>query len=81
MHPTIVYDHGDEDAAVRAENAFSDIVIMAQKLGGTASGEHGIGTIKNSLAHLEISQSIIDLQFGIKKLFDPEGILNPGRKL
>ena len=81
MHPTIVYDHGDEDAAVRAVDAFNNIVIMAQKLGGTASGEHGIGTIKNSLAHLEISQTVIDLQFGIKKLFDPAGILNPGRKL
>lgn len=81
MHPTIVYDHGDKEAATRAEDAFNEIVIIAQKLGGTASGEHGIGTIKNALAHQEISQTVIDLQLGIKKLFDPAGILNPGRKL
>jgi FAD/FMN-containing dehydrogenase len=61
--------------------AFSEIVKIAQNLGGTASGEHGIGSIKRELVSDEVSHSIIEIQRGIKKLLDPAGILNPGKKL
>ncbi len=81
MHPTIVHDHGDIEGEKRAILAFSEIVRIAQSLGGTASGEHGIGSIKRNLVSDEISQTIIDIQRGVKKLLDPSGILNPGKKL
>jgi glycolate oxidase len=81
MHPTIVHDHGDAEGEKRAKLAFSEIVRIAQSLGGSASGEHGIGSIKRELAADELSNSVIDIQRGIKKLLDPSGILNPGKKL
>lgn len=81
MHPTIVHEHGDIEGEKRAKLAFSEIVRIAQSLGGTASGEHGIGSIKRDLVSGEISQTIIEIQRGIKKLLDPSGILNPGKKL
>ena len=81
MHPTIVYDHGDLEGEKRAKIAFSEIVSIAQSLGGTASGEHGIGSIKRALVEDEISQSVLEIQRGIKRLLDPAGILNPGKKL
>jgi glycolate oxidase len=81
MHPTIVYDHGDLEGEKRAKIAFSEIVSIAQSLGGTASGEHGIGSIKRALVKNEVSESVLEIQRGIKKLLDPTGILNPGKKL
>lgn len=81
MHPTIVHDHGDLDAEKRAKSAFSEIVSIAQSLGGSASGEHGIGSIKRELVKAEVSEPVLEIQRGIKALLDPAGILNPGKKL
>jgi glycolate oxidase len=81
MHPTIVYEHGDEVAAAKAEAAFHEIIAIAQSLGGTASGEHGIGSIKSAAVANEISPTVVEMQRGIKKLLDPNNILNPGKKL
>ncbi len=81
MHPTIVYEHGDEAAEQRAVQAFNSIIKVAQKLGGTASGEHGIGSIKVDSAKRETSDRVTELQRSIKKVFDPKGILNPGKKI
>jgi glycolate oxidase len=81
MHPTIVHDHGDTAAADRAKQAFIRIVEIAQSLGGTASGEHGIGSIKQAFVANEISVSVVELQRRIKGVFDPNSILNPGKKI
>ena len=81
MHPTIVHDHGDLAAAERAQKAFGQIVEIAQSLGGTASGEHGIGSIKPGFVTNEISKTVIELQRAVKKVFDPNSILNPGKKI
>ena len=81
MHPTIVHDHGDQEGARRAIVAFGEIIELAQSLGGTASGEHGIGSIKTNFVHNEVSKEVIEIQPGIKKLLDPRSILNPGKKL
>lgn len=81
MHPTIVHDHGDAEGAQRAKQAFGEIVAIAQALGGTASGEHGIGSIKRGFVGDEVSNTIVEIQRGIKRLLDPAGILNPGKKL
>ncbi|MEN9516386.1 MAG: hypothetical protein RL733_840 [Actinomycetota bacterium] len=81
MHPTIVYQHGDAAAEVRAIQAFNSIIRVAQELGGTASGEHGIGSIKVDSAKRETSERVTELQRAIKNVFDPKGILNPGKKI
>ena len=81
MHPTIVYEHGDIAAAANAEAAFHEIIAIAQELGGTASGEHGIGSIKSAAVANEISPTVVEMQRGIKKLLDPNNIMNPGKKL
>ena len=81
MHPTIVYEHGDEAAEQRAVQAFNSIIKVTQMLGGTASGEHGIGSIKLDSAKRETSDRVTELQRSIKKVFDPKGILNPGKKI
>ena len=80
MHPTIVHDHGDQAAARLAQKVFGEIVAIAQSLGGTASGEHGIGSIKSTMVQSEISETVMNLQREIKRVFDPHSILNPGKK-
>ena len=80
MHPTIVHEHGDTAAAALAQKVFGEIVAIAQALGGTASGEHGIGSIKSALVADEISPTVMGLQRNIKAVFDPNSILNPGKK-
>ena len=80
MHPTIVHEHGDHAAAERAQKVFAEIVAIAQSLGGTASGEHGIGSIKSAMVQNEVSPEVLQLQRAIKKVFDPHSILNPGKK-
>ncbi len=80
MHPTIVYDHGDTEGQMRAQQAFDEIIEIAQSLGGTASGEHGIGSIKLDAAKAETSHRVQIIQREIKKVLDPKGILNPGKK-
>jgi glycolate oxidase len=81
LHPTIVFPHGDEAAAKRAAIAFSEIVEAAQSMGGTTSGEHGVGSIKRELAAKEMSPRVRELQVQIKSIFDPQNILNPNKKL
>jgi glycolate oxidase len=81
LHPTIVFPHGDEAAGQRAAIAFTEIVEVAQSLGGTTSGEHGIGSIKRELVAQEIGQKVRELQLEIKRVFDPQNILNPNKKL
>lgn len=81
LHPTIVFPHSDDEAAKRAAKAFSEIVEAAQSMGGTTSGEHGVGSIKRELAAKEISPKLRELQLQIKGIFDPQNILNPDKKL
>ncbi len=78
MHPTIVYDHTDADAVARARAAFDQILALALDLGGTVTGEHGVGLLKRDAAARELSGSL-DLQRAIKSAFDPSGILNPDK--
>jgi glycolate dehydrogenase FAD-linked subunit len=80
MHPTIVYDHRDADVTGRALLAFHDILSLALALGGTVTGEHGVGLLKRDAAALQLG-SAHRLCLGVKALFDPRGILNPGKVL
>lgn len=80
MHPTIVYDHADPDVVDRARRAFAAIIALAAELGGTATGEHGVGALKRSHARAELGDSV-RLHEAIKRALDPANILNPGKSL
>jgi len=80
MHPTIVYDHSEPDEVCRARAAFDAILALARELGGTVTGEHGVGLLKREAAGVELADTL-DLQLAIKRTFDPRGIMNPGKAL
>jgi len=80
MHPTIIYPHNDKEAEARALEAFNEIIALAQSLGGTASGEHGIGGLKLSALINETPERILKIQKEIKSILDPNKIFNPGKK-
>jgi glycolate oxidase subunit GlcD len=79
LHPTIVYDAQDLEARTRAMTAFHEILDAALALGGTISGEHGVGSLKAPLVGRQVGSTEVALMHGIKRVFDPHGILNPGR--
>jgi glycolate oxidase len=81
MHPTVVFDRGDAAAAERAQVAFDAIMRLALELGGTITGEHGVGVLKRAWLREELGETSFRLQQQIKAVFDPLGILNPGKVL
>jgi glycolate dehydrogenase FAD-linked subunit len=81
LHPTLVVPRGDEDAAVRALRAFDEILHVALDLGGTVTGEHGVGLLKRDALAREQDAVSIDLGQRVKAAWDPRGILNPGKAL
>jgi glycolate oxidase len=80
MHPTIVYDDRDEVERTAARRAFEEIVEVALELGGTASGEHGVGVLKHQFLEAELGPAL-GLSRRIKQALDPENLLNPGRAI
>jgi len=81
MHPTVVFDRSDAAAAERARVAFDAIMRLALALGGTITGEHGVGLLKRPWLRTELGETSYALQRQIKSVFDPLGILNPGKVL
>ena len=81
MHPTIVFDEGDPDAVGRARSAFQDILRTTLELGGTITGEHGVGLLKQPSLVAEIGEEGLRVHATIKQALDPAGILNPGKVL
>lgn len=79
MHPTVIFDSQDAALTRAAQGAFDDIVSAALKLGGTISGEHGIGTLKLDLLADQLHSEVRELMHSIKSAFDPYQVLNPGR--
>jgi glycolate oxidase len=59
--------------------AFDDIVAAAVELGGTTSGEHGVGLLKRHGLRLEQSATVVAMQHAVKDALDPAGIFNPGK--
>jgi glycolate oxidase len=79
LHPLMLTPHGDEAAKARAQAAFDDIVNTALDLGGTVTGEHGVGLLKRSGMQRELGPEVLAMQRAIKTALDPQGILNPGK--
>ena len=69
---------GDPDARIRAYRAFDEIMHLAIGLGGTITGEHGVGRAKKAALPAQLGPEVMALSFTIKKALDPLGILNPG---
>ncbi len=78
LHPLIMTDLKDKEEMARIDKALDELYEATIAMGGTLSGEHGIGIAKDRFMSLEFSESAIDIMRGIKKVFDPNNILNPG---
>ncbi len=78
LHPLILCDQRDHGEMERVEKAMGEIVDYAISVGGTLSGEHGIGIAKAKYLPRQLSPTALQMMKAIKKTFDPQGILNPG---
>jgi glycolate oxidase len=81
FHPLVTFDRSDPDAVKQAEIAFAEVMEVALGLGGTITGEHGIGTLKRPWLEAQLGADVLDLSVRIKQALDPLGILNPGKVL
>lgn len=79
LHPTILADERDEDEMKRVEVAVEQLIAAALELGGTVSGEHGIGFCKAPFLTQEVGQGSMEVMRSIKRALDPNNILNPGK--
>jgi glycolate oxidase len=79
IHVNFVVDRDDADAIARARECVSETFQLSVDLGGTISGEHGIGYVKSQYMHYAIDRPTLEIMKGIKQVFDPKGILNPGK--
>ncbi len=78
LHPLIMTDLRDKDEMARVDKALDEMYEEAIAMGGTLSGEHGIGIAKDRFMPLQFNRSAIEIMRGIKRVFDPNNILNPG---
>lgn len=81
FHPLVTFDKGDPDAVARAAAAFGAVIELALALGGTITGEHGIGTLKRPWLGRQLGDDVIEISRRVKEALDPLGILNPGKAL
>jgi glycolate oxidase len=81
LHPIIVAGRPGDPIPARAHRAADEIFALALRLGGTVTGEHGVGVLKRAWLAKEAGPVSLDWQRRIKDLFDPRGILNPGKAL
>jgi glycolate oxidase len=79
LHPTILCDKNDADEMARVHKAVDEIFQTALKLGGTLSGEHGIGMAKMKYLGNEIGEAGLELMRTLKNALDPNHMLNPGK--
>lgn len=79
LHPNIICDKTDLEEMGRVEQAVAEIFKAAIELGGTLSGEHGIGTMKSPFMEMELGVTGMDMMKRIKQAWDPNHIMNPGK--
>jgi FAD/FMN-containing dehydrogenase len=81
LHSTFMIDLDDPSELQRAEQAAEELFALACELGGSVSGEHGIGWVKRGALARQWAPAAIELHEAIKRAFDPKGLINPGKKL
>ena len=79
LHPLILFDADDPDQLRRCEQFGADILETSVAMGGTVTGEHGVGVEKLNSMCVQFSAEENEQMFGIKRAFDPQGLLNPGK--
>ena len=79
LHPLILFDANDPDQLRRCELFGADILETSVAMGGTVTGEHGVGIEKLNSMCVQFSAEENEQMFGIKRAFDPKGVLNPGK--
>ncbi len=80
IHSTFLFSPESADEERRADAACHELFELALRLGGTVSGEHGIGWLKRGQLEPQLGPTGYDLHTRIKQTFDPKGLLNPGKK-
>jgi glycolate oxidase len=78
-HPVVVFDADDPEQTARARASFDAIMALGLELGGTITGEHGVGLLKRDWLARELGPLGLELQRRVKAAFDPLGLLNPGK--
>jgi glycolate dehydrogenase FAD-linked subunit len=81
MHPNILIDRADPAVLARGRAAFDQIMALGLALGGTCTGEHGVGLLKRDWLARELGPTGLRIQRAVKDALDPLGILNPGKVL
>ncbi|MBV8211089.1 MAG: FAD-binding protein [Burkholderiaceae bacterium] len=81
LHPLILYDASDADSTVRAAAFGAEILELCVKVGGTVTGEHGVGVEKLDTMCGQFDSATMQAFFGVRLAFDPAGILNPGKAI
>ncbi|MHB1469036.1 MAG: FAD-binding oxidoreductase [Solirubrobacteraceae bacterium] len=81
MHATLMLDPYDEDAMARAERVSGRLFELTVSLGGSISGEHGLGVVKRDALALQYDEASLALQRRLKEALDPTDTMNPGKKL
>ncbi len=79
LHPLILFDANDADQLHRCELFGADILETSVAMGGTVTGEHGVGVEKLNSMCVQFSAAENEQMFGVKRAFDPKGLLNPGK--
>ncbi|MFH8986573.1 FAD-binding oxidoreductase [Streptomyces sp. NPDC017940] len=78
-HPTVCFDAADPDESRRARESFDEIMALGLELGGTITGEHGVGVLKKEWLARELGPVGVEMQRAVKAAFDPHHLLNPGK--
>jgi glycolate oxidase len=81
MHPLILFDANDPAEVKRAEDFGAEILELCVEVGGTVTGEHGVGIEKINQMCVQFSREELDTFFAVKRAFDPPGLLNPGKAI
>jgi glycolate oxidase len=79
IHVNFLCDRDDPDSIARARQCVRETFQLSVDLGGSISGEHGIGYVKAAYLDMAVDLPTLEIMKGIKKVFDPNGILNPGK--
>ncbi len=79
LHPLILFDANDPDQLHRCEQFGAEILETSVAMGGTVTGEHGVGVEKLNSMCVQFSREECEQMFGVKRAFDPAGLLNPGK--
>ena len=79
IHPVLVYDGTDPAEVARVKQVEAELFQLALDLGGTLTGEHGVGISKSTYMNMEHDPVFMQVMNGLKNLFDPNAILNPGK--